>query len=206
MSYSVSVRARTKKLQVLMFGFMESHYRRPSEIFRQKDDYSRFTSNHLSDEATHLSYDSHARAIGFDYSACEPERDYIFDVCRWMALKIGKVKEFKHLPFPVSCYCYDGLKNIPILAGVSITQIKPEHRNTFNYLITTKLGYKSIIRRYSGVPAYEEARRSGEAKKYIEGYKELYSEMAGMPYEKLVKTIKKELRRLEGIWCRKYAE
>lgn len=82
MGYSVAIRARSKKMKGILLDFMERNYRQPSELFNQEHNYSKLTDD--------LSYDHGKNAVGFDYNACEPERDYIFAVCRWMAIKAGR--------------------------------------------------------------------------------------------------------------------
>ena len=100
MGYSIAMRAENKNLQKKMIHFMKENYVLPHILFGRENDYSRLTDNYGSNARrgrSGLSYDNNRMAIGFDFNACEPERDYIFAVTRWMALKVGAKKEFKGL-------------------------------------------------------------------------------------------------------------
>jgi hypothetical protein len=122
MGYSICVSARHPKLQKAMLQFMEKEYRGAPKVFGY--DGHEYASPPMED----LSYCSQPNQVGFDYNACDPEREYITSVTRWMAIKIGERDHKFHnetynfdvdLPFnKMPFYFYDDEKSpIPMQEG-----------------------------------------------------------------------------------------
>lgn len=192
MGYSVTTRARSKKLLLNMWNFMQEHYTLPSDLFNQYGNYSRLAVNIFEDEYG-LSYDSSKLAIGFDYNACEPERDYIYLVVKWMALKIGKTYKLRNVG-EVPYYVYDGCEKTPILVESSW---KDKISEEYKWALVNDVGFKSLSKSYVGVPAYEDA---PDQEKWIEKRLSVYSEIANMPWREVDKKIHDELKKLESLY------
>ncbi len=98
MGYSIAVWCKSKEAKDKMYSFMLKNYKEPKNLFNVKNNYSRFTDD--------LSYEHNKFALGFDYSAGIIERYYIYCVCCWMAINVGKRKRVgnKRIPY----YVYDG--------------------------------------------------------------------------------------------------
>jgi hypothetical protein len=184
MGYSIAAIARNKELLVQMWNFLQKNYTEPKKLFDKEHSRSRLAYN-LDDESNHLSYDHSEFAIGFDYNACDPEREYIFSVVRWIALKIGEkrlIEECKDLG-EVYFYVYDGGDKCPI--------------------ITDNLGidfYKDSV--VSNVGYYSQSEKILEDKRYEdEGwYKQMVEE-----YKISDKLINDELQRLELTYNETYS-
>lgn len=108
MGYSVSTPCKSPKALRTMLGFLLEHYRRWSEVSEQKYDYA---TKPLED----LSYDQGGCKIGFDYNASMAERDYIFDICRFMALRVGRLGRWDDFRDPAPYILYDGFDRYPVL-------------------------------------------------------------------------------------------
>ena len=200
MGYSISARCRNAQLQKCMTEFMEKNYRGWSEVSGiQKDDYSRFASNSY-DKGSTLSYEHAKLAVGFDYNACEPERDYIFAVTRWMALKVGSIKKYKDIG-SVPFYVYDGGGEpdsyMPILVRDIWENKIPERRR---WCLTSVLGFKTMKDKYVGTPLYEDYEKKGKLEEFYKkhlGF--LFEYIKGGP-DALDKLIREELERLNNLW------
>jgi len=113
MGYSVSVTIRSRQLQARMRAFLEDSYRPWPEIL---DEDERADFRGPSDT---LEY-AHAKCqLGFDYLAGGgAEREYIYALIRWMALRIGRRKRLFRmgsLKRAVPYYVYDGVEATPVL-------------------------------------------------------------------------------------------
>lgn len=126
MGSSICVSVRHPKLQKAMLNFLEKEYRGAPEVFGY--DGHEYASPPMED----LSYCSQKNQIGFDYNACDPEREYITSVTRWMAIRIGERDHQFHnetydfdvdLPFnKMPFYFYDDEKSpIPLQEGTPCT-------------------------------------------------------------------------------------
>jgi hypothetical protein len=195
MGYSVTVRAKSKKLLVNMWEFMLEHYVSPSELFSQTGNYSRLAININKDSDDSLSYDSSKSAIGFDYNACEPERDYIFSVVKWMALKIGKTFKIKGVG-EVPYYVYDGEEKMPIFVKSLWGKNVPEK---YSWAVVNNVGFKSLIKKYIGVLSYEKAPNK---KAWIDEKLRTYSELTEMSWMEVDNRIHRELKKLDIKYSR----
>jgi len=195
MGYTIAAHAKNAKLQKAMLAFMEEHYRKPHEVFGGEHDYSRL------DIGKDLSYDNHPRAIGFDFNACEPERDYIIDVTRWMALKVGKPVKVNMLPRKVPCTYYDGGENDedrwPVLVR---DEWKKEVSEKWDWCLANKLGHKPVARKFKGTPLWDSLDAEGR-KKHMKEHSRYMKEFSGYSFEELDRILVKELKRLEKAWA-----
>lgn len=197
MGYSISCIAKNKVLLLKMWEFLQEHYVEPAQLFNQKDNYSRLAIN-IAD-STGLSYDHRKNAIGFDYNACEPERDYIFLVVKWMAIKIGKTIKIKNVG-EVPYYIYDGNEKCPIFVKTIWNKIPDKYKSC----IVDDVGFKSLADRYHGVPSFNEA---PDKKAWLEERLAIYFELTGMTWQDIDKKIHIELKKLDkafvksGILC-----
>ncbi|MBD3262183.1 MAG: hypothetical protein GF334_11045 [Candidatus Altiarchaeales archaeon] len=190
MGYSIAIRAANKTLKKQMKSFMENNYRKPHELLGKKNDYSRFTDD--------PSYDSHKRALGFDFNASGLERDYIFAVCRWMALKIGEVSSrWKKLGKAVPFTVYDGGKTNddrwPVLVKSEWESVVPDD---LAWCLVESTGFQNRYDHYRGLPLEYGESEEDAINKMIEAESVLY----GKPVEEVTKTIENELQRLDGLW------
>ena len=191
MGYSIAIRCKNKELKEKMITFMEANYRGWSKIGNQQDDYSRFSDD--------LSYDSGKMAIGFDYNACEPDRDYIFAVCRWMALKIGRKRRWKELgliPFYVCDGGHTADDRFPILVKDEWEKKAP---NSYEWCLVTSTGFKPVENKYKGSPLYEEYKKKGRVNEFITKHTSIYENLFG-GCKKVNKLISDELKRLDDLW------
>ncbi len=184
MGYSIAIRAENDMLLKKMIQFMEENYRNPHEIFGGEGDFSR-----LSDD---LSYDDDKLAYGFDYNACEPERDYIFLICRWMAIKIGQKKHWKELG-SVPHIVYDGYEPWPVLIDTEWKDKVPEE---FEWCLVSSTGFVAVDAKY--IRMAERLKKP----KVLKNQRRLIEEMSGMKPEKLNKILENELIRLDELWSK----
>lgn len=118
MGYSIAAEARNVLLRDAMLAFMKRHYRNAPDVFGYEG------GQYASNPETDLDYSHGDKLIGFDYNACDPEREYIFCVTRWMAIQISpRIYSFHNgtydfdldLPYAkIPYYLYDEEK-VPIM-------------------------------------------------------------------------------------------
>jgi hypothetical protein len=114
MGYSISVNIRSVRLRDKMLAFLEENWRRWPELDGGKREDPAFASD--PETGKDVSYNNGQKCnIGISYNACEPERDYIFQFIRWLAIIIGKKKRFKGIKDPVPYMLYDGDECWPVL-------------------------------------------------------------------------------------------
>ena len=112
-----------------MRDFLEANYRRYSTVVGRNVDHDRA---HLPTED--LSYDHGRLALGLDYQSGlgDWEREYVYDFCRWMAIRVGKTKaafpklspKVPPFPEPVPYIIYDGDDPWPVLVGTTEENVK----------------------------------------------------------------------------------
>ena len=198
MGYSIACHARSKRLLRLMRDFMESNYKEPHDLFHFKWKYSqsRLATN-LGDEAHGLSYDHRRSAIGFDYNASDPERDYIFSITRWMTLKIGRRKFFKGIG-TVPYLVYDGVESMPVLIATEWEgRVPKDYRGGF---VDAK-GYRPQEQRYRYLPRYKSANKK-EKKALLYQLLGYFLREIGLSVEKVDRLISDELSYLDEEWER----
>ena len=204
MGYSIAMRAENKGLQKKMINFMKENYTFPHILFGGDYDYSRLADNYNSNarrDHSGLSYDHNRMAIGFDFNAFEPERDYIFAITRWMALKIGEKKEFKGLGRPVPYIAYDGGRikddRWPVLVQEQ-WEGKPLHG--YEWCIVDSVGFQPIESKYADLPRHLKAKTKKE-KDIVT--KDLIKNMEVLMDRKVSKVnefIHNELKLLDALW------
>jgi hypothetical protein len=119
MGYSLAIRTRNQDLRKKMCGFMGEHFRSWPQIADLK------YSSSASKPGLDLNYDSSKSALGVDYQSTLHgwDREYIYALTRWMAIRIGQVKTkfakdvvtpnvFKK---PVPFIVYDGYESWPLI-------------------------------------------------------------------------------------------
>lgn len=88
MGYSMYVRTETIKQRDEMFDFLQK-YLRHEEFCEKLSLYSgaRLAKGHRGDAG--LSYCDYEKTVGFDFNCCDPEREYMYTIVKWMAVKLG---------------------------------------------------------------------------------------------------------------------
>lgn len=88
MGYSLSIRVRSDELRLRFLRFMQENFRRWSVVCGKEP--SEWHGS-ASDPTDDLSYGGTKTSIGFNYQSGMYgfERDYIYNVIRWMAIKVG---------------------------------------------------------------------------------------------------------------------
>jgi hypothetical protein len=192
MGYSITTRAKNKTLLTTMWEFMQTHYVQPMQLFNMPANYSRLAVN-INEPEYGLSYDHAKLAIGFDYNAAEPERDYIYNVVRWMALKIGKTYKLKNIG-SVPYYIYDGYEKTPIF-------VKKIWKNNiplkYQWATVSSLGFKSMASKFLGTPAYNSATNKGT---WLEKQLQVYTELMGTPWQTIDKQMHDAIKKLERAY------
>ncbi len=98
-----------------MLRFLGKHFRHWAIVIGEGADTPRYYRGPLWDGMSSnesLSYDSGSCRIGFDYKSSGFEREYIFSICRWMAMTVG----LDGRPVVV----YDGIEEIVCVEGNGI--------------------------------------------------------------------------------------
>lgn len=191
MGYSVTAHAKDNPSLYKMWEFMQKYYTKPTTLFGGENCYSRLAVNFGKGAQTEgLSYDRSRSAIGFDYNAVGLERDYIFSVVKWMALKIGKTKLIRNVG-EVPYYVYDGHeKGLIFVESIWGDKVPKEDR----CCIVNDVGFKALASKYVGCPAYDEAKNK---KAWVNKHLKLYSELCGITWQEVDKKIHNELIRLD---------
>ena len=183
MGYSICVSARHPKLQKAMLKFLEKEYRGAPEVFGY--DGHEYASPPMAD----LSYSHQKNQIGFDYNACDPEREYITSVTRWMAIRIGERDHQFHnetydfdvdLPFgKMPFYFYDDEKSpIPLEEGTPCSNpVKDKYGCNANPDERRLIGY--------GLMFESERNKMADAGR------------------KVVETMREEIARLDDLWSKR---
>lgn len=140
MGYSITTPIYGTKKRDKLFDFLESHFVYPHKILGHKVSYSCLKKGDFS-------YDSGRCCIGFDYSAIFGfEREYIYTICRWLALKQGrKQKKFDgftsniDLPYII----YDGIDKFPVILRGTI-----EVTEEMEWAVVDQYGWKPCAYEY----------------------------------------------------------
>lgn len=100
MGYTVATPIRDEESKARMLAFLEKNFKHWDELRgRALQNRGRGYRGPIADDAADgLSYDHGSCRIGFDFNTPAFDRDYIFAVCRWMALKVGWCVEFPIAP------------------------------------------------------------------------------------------------------------
>jgi len=115
MGYTIATPIRDEKTKAKMLAFLKANFRQFTELTDKNGPHNYYRGplpdGLPSDES--LSYDSGPCRIGFDFNDGGFAREYIFTVCRWMALKVGRLYSFPTKGTPdlqgdIPIYAYDG--------------------------------------------------------------------------------------------------
>lgn len=127
MGYSLAIRIRSDGLRLKFLKFMQENFRHWSVVCGKEPSEWHGSVRGPTDD---ISYGKTETSIGFDYQSGMYgfERDYIYSVIRWMALKVGDRKDqmpiegvgsdivTHQFPSPTPYYIYDGEKDLnPVL-------------------------------------------------------------------------------------------
>jgi hypothetical protein len=161
-----------------MLDFMEKNYTTPGKLFYGDDEQ---TNSNFTDD---MSYDHVKTGLGFDYGPIDDmERQYIYCVLRWVALKIGRKKHFKKYG-TMPHYIYDGCEAMLISVG----------RNLDGWTAVDSLGCNGIEDKY-----LHHTKRNGwkRTKKEIIGNIEAICDKKVSEINSL---IRNEIKRLDKLW------
>ena len=178
MGYSIATQCKNKKFQDMMYEFLVKNLRDTNLVYGFSDQYAisyRLCPPRSKDSG--MSYDHSILGLGFDYSSMpEVEHFYIFSVCRWVSLKVGRKKHFKGLgSYPY--YVYDGVEIFPIIPNP-----KENIPVEYSWAVTDEFGYKSVM-----------SSRPKTALSYM-------SAVLMMKWPKVDKITHQELVRLDKLW------
>jgi hypothetical protein len=204
MGYSFYAIATSDKKHKKMLDFLAKHYRRWEDVI--KDDHA--FSHGFSDPHGGPCYCHHKLAIGFDFNGMGSERDYCFNVIRWVAVKVGKrrrsiaAQDGKYISkWPIPFVVYDGYDFWPIIIG-PMTSAPKEWR----WCVTDELGVKrgldslagSILLEFGTKEDYEEINkfRAEHPERIFDAAKVVMKSKA----KEVRKIIRNELKRLDELW------
>lgn len=106
MGYSIAAPIKSQKLKDKMMKFLDENFRTFEKVIGKESRYGNYPTDDLS-------YDDGKLRIGFNYSGMgDIERNYIFGVCKWISLKVGRKKKIGERTVPY--YVYDGDEAIAI--------------------------------------------------------------------------------------------
>jgi hypothetical protein len=168
MGYSVAAPVRSQELFEKMYRFIAKNFRMWPEVMGEPGWFS-YASRPL--RTGQLSYDNGRRSIGFDYNAYGGEREYIFALVRWMAIKVGRRTPYAKIPF----YVYDGHEVEPIY----MTEPHDQRANTVDEW---------------GVPVYDKENLTSGGKWRVLAMLETLDEGDALD------VIRKEIQRLDALW------
>lgn len=141
MGYSISIHVNSDSRRKKMLDFMEANYRRWSVVCGVPQDEWHGSAGSPTDD---ISYAKSNTSIGFDYQSGMYgfERDYVYSVLRWMAIKVGDRKseietdedevETNTFSEPVPYYKYDCDEHFTPILVVTEEQeaaLPKEHRH-----------------------------------------------------------------------------
>jgi len=133
MGYSLAIRVRSDQLRPKFLKFLQTNFRRWSVVCGKDPSEWHGSASGPTDD---ISYGKTETSIGFDYQSGMYgfERDYIYSVIRWMALKVGDRKTkmrvdvpdggsvVHRFPEPTPYYIYDGEPDLNPLLVVTEEQ------------------------------------------------------------------------------------
>lgn len=90
MGYTIATPCKDQASKKKMLAFLRSEFRHWPKLIASKSNDKYYRGPIGRD----LSYDHGPCRIGFDHNSSGGERDYVFTICRWMALKVGRIDEF----------------------------------------------------------------------------------------------------------------
>lgn len=132
MGYTVAAPIKNEKLRDQVVAFLDVQWRTWPQLHGAARDAPMYLSFPHPDgcgryepkTARNLDYDSGKCRIGFNFNATPFERDYGFDACKWMALRWGKLRKFKVLPYACPHIVYDGHDAWPVIVEGQVVSDK----------------------------------------------------------------------------------
>lgn len=192
MGYTVATPIKNPKLRDQVIAFLDEEFRTWPQLHGKNRDAPMYISLPHPDgkgryepkSARNLDYDSGKCRIGFNFNACEYERDYAFTVCKWMALRWGRHRKFAG--FPMSCphIVYDGYEAWPIFVRGQWDGLSKELREKWD--------------RHDEWGCRFPTKYDQRTFKFIRGEKDRFTAAFG--------TMRTELKRLDAAWAAKFGE
>lgn len=124
MGYSIATPIKSKRLRDKVAAFLAVEFRSWPVLNGKPEGTPSYASKPMPDGygfytespgSRNLDYDRGSCRIGFNFNAFEGERELIFGVCRWLALRFGKEKLFRGLEDKANYMVYDGEESWPVL-------------------------------------------------------------------------------------------
>lgn len=199
MGYSVTTLARSVKLKEAMVGLLREAFTPWPEIV---DGYTSSFSYPCCDDG--LINTKGATALGFNYStAVGPEREYVFSVVRWAALRVGRRRrKFRglNLDSPVSYWYPDGIDPQPVLVAGDWPDMAPDVALCSS--LGVSVGYRTIRElAWYHIPDGTHGRitttHHGQSSKEI---KEALIEAGWDGAKETLKLIEAHIARLDALW------
>ena len=143
MGWSISVNIKSIKHRDLMLEFLVKNWRRWPEVNGEDNKDHTFSTDPLT--GTEVCYGGGKKCnIGFEMHGFEPESDYIYQACRWMALTVGKKKKFIGINKSAPYINYDDEDHWPVLIR---GEYKLEPACEFDWCFYDEYGTKEITER-----------------------------------------------------------
>jgi hypothetical protein len=229
MGYSISIQVPSDDLRRKMLGFMKAKYRRWSVVCGITHNEWNGSAGDPTDD---YSYGKTENSIGFDYQSGMHgfERDYIYSVLRWMAIKVGDRQltlktdedepELTTFQEPVPYYKYDCDEQFTPILVVTEDQeaeLPEDHRYWAVDSLGVRIGPTSLdiqISSCSGVfgehsaNILTESKMLGEAPKkegperesWMELHREIYLKYLRPEIDDNITRIRQEILRLDKLW------
>ena len=118
MGYSVAVAVKSKKAKDEMLAFLAKNFR-PWSTIAIEGGLAGYEPGveYISGPTDDLSYDHGKLRIGFDFSGGGGWREYAFQLCYWVALKVGRERILRKLGRVSPYIVYDGYEAWPVVVG-----------------------------------------------------------------------------------------
>jgi len=110
MGYTLTTPCKSHQALRRMMAFLEEHYRTWPQVLGESWEPS--VRGPLTED---LSYDHGKCRIGFDFNAFGGERSHLFGVCRFMALRVGRLGRWEDFSEGAPYIVYDGCERFPVL-------------------------------------------------------------------------------------------
>lgn len=150
MGYSITTPIKDESSKKKMLTFLKTNFIHWPKLIGSKSN-DKYYRGPIGDD---FSYDHGDCRIGFDFNASSFDRDYIFTLCRWMALKVGRIDEFPTRirpslsgKYPVIVYDGDEATDPDEGEGpwAVIDLTEDEVDKEYHWMLVDKFGVKSKI-------------------------------------------------------------
>lgn len=180
--YTIATPCRSYPALAKMMAFWAENYRSWPALWGQPNGPCYVSSPRDKD----LSYDSGSCRIGFDYNASGGEWEYAYGLCRFMALRVGRLKRFEGFEDPAPYMVYDGHESWPVL-------------NRSEWVLVPKRWTWSFVGPTGYRPSTQTRSLLRCAKKYGKNSSDWYPEALEESKQEDV-VIRRELNRLAKLW------